>query len=827
MMIPVDEIGTIGGTSLYQKPVMESVIYNDPVESNDRFYAAFEPIGGPSVTSVQNGKAIVEWNLGVSPTSFQFKGEMMNVRYTFDYQIINPDGIHSAIVLRQNRDAGGRYNDSATEFGGGIALYPMNSTLGGMILSIGREEYDRPGSRHDVKLSFPLGVDFTGGSHFEIYDLDDKIMYFVNNEPVAAVVFDALTGNVYSSGTVYDAYGNAILHFDNTSVKRTSRIAFTNRAQKIALDNFKFYGDFADVYKNDIHQTIIYDESFNGYSPQDVLKEWMPICGNQSSAPIEDQSLIVRWKPATENPAYLFKTPLSDVTYQTNVKFSGTSGHAGFSLRTDDNNAGNLYGHLTIEGFYGVGILPVGFTDTNKAEIVLATRVADKVNRFFIPVDLPEGVDVTQYNTYTICDTKDRISVFVGDKPLACVIFSDVNDNFCNGGVVLDGNGVPQGTFFGALSTSGTLGFVVRTNNAYMRDFKIFTNKKAELPECTDILFNEEYSEMTRSGLYTMWDPVQGLKKDTPIQSGEFCINWNPAVHNVAYQRKTTMQNVKYEMDFHVLGTGLQSIIGLRTMDSAGLLFNDIQYESSKGLAFMPTISLKPRYSAIAVSNHTYTNFSDKHLIYIPWTEGMDFTKNTKLSVYDYDDRIFICIDDVLYAAVYLFNYNGEYYTAGCVTDGTGKPLGVFRNSVIANSKLCLSVRADVMYVSKLSISSERSDNSMLVHDGITDYRIVIAKDNRHFNLITAPKDLFNGLISDADISTIDAIWARAKVETTNDPKAQAHVRRSELCWRYYKMNAGRAEFAGNNSQATNQFYADCNSMGVTKMNEGANVPWV
>ena len=115
----------------------------------------------------------------------------------------------------------------------------------------------------------------------------------------------------------------------------------------------------------------------------------------------------------------------------------------------------------------------------------------------------------------------------------------------------------------------------------------------------------------------------------------------------------------------------------------------------------------------------------------------------------------------------------------------------------------------------------------MLVHDGITDYRIVIAKDNRHFNLITAPKDLFNGLVSDADISTIDAVWARAKVETNNDPKAQAHVRRSELCWRYYKMNAGRGEFAGNNSQATNQFYADCNSMGVTKMNEGSNVPWV
>lgn len=1274
MMIPVDEIGVIGGSALYQKPVMESLIYDDPVESNERFYAAFEPIGGPSVQSVQNGKAIVEWNLGVCPTSFQFKGELINALYTFDYQIVNPDGIHSAIVLRQNRDAGGRYNDSATEFGGGIAFYPMNSTLGGMVLSIGREEYDRPGCRQDVKLSVPVSADFIGGSHFEIYDLDDKILYFINNEPVAAVIFDELTGNVYSSGTVYDAYGNAVLHFDNTTVKRSSRIAFTNRAQTIALDNFKFYGDFSNVYKTNEHPTLIYEESFAGYSSQDVLKEWMPICGNQSSAPIEDNALIIRWKPGTENPAYQFTTPFSDVTYQANVRFSGTSGHAGFNLRTDDNNAGNLYGHPTAEGFFGVGILPVGFSDTNKAEVVIATRVADQVSRFFFPVELPEGVDVTQYNTYTICDTKDRISVFIGDKPLACVIFSETNNNLCSGGVVLDGNGDSRGTFFGALSDSGTFGFIERSNSAFMRDFKIYSDKTANVPSCSDQLLYENYSEMTQDALYSFWDPVVGTKKPTPIENSEFCINWNPAAHNVAYQRKTAMQNVKYEMNFRVLGTGLQSLIGLRTMDSAGLLFNDIQTEKSKGLAFMPTISLKPGYSAIAVSNHTFTNYKDKHLIYIPWTEGRDFTTNTKLSVYDFDDRILICVDDVLFATVYLFNHNGEYYTAGSVTDGNGKPLGVFRNTVLANSKLCLSVRADVMYVSDFTISSERNDNSMLVHDGVTDYRIVhakdasaavrhaaeelasymmkitgatfpiitddtdetdkeiligatsrigaenmpelkedgfiiervgsklwitgngdrgvlygvygylealgcrffaedtetipklsdirlaqvnhvkeepafyyrdlywtctydadfavksringnvfscdrnldeahgkgidyvgsfchtfyqlvppdkyfashpeyysekngvrtcenlytqlcltnedvlniviaearkwldanpgvpiisisqndsfvfdsfcqcakctavnneegahsgtlirfvnrvaealdqshpgilvdtlayqysvgapkitkprenvcvryctgvcaahpieecsnatgvvgnlrewgricnkmyiweyttnfahyltpfpnfktlqkniqffkengadglflqgmyqdmsksgefgelrsylltrlawdpycdlekaqnefmrayygegadeveyfldfihtaIGKDNRHFNLITAPKDLFNGLISDVDISTLNATWARAKAETVNDPKAQEHIRRSELCWRYYKMNAGRGEFAGNNTAATNQFYADCNSLGVTRMNEGANVPWV
>ena len=103
----------------------------------------------------------------------------------------------------------------------------------------------------------------------------------------------------------------------------------------------------------------------------------------------------------------------------------------------------------------------------------------------------------------------------------------------------------------------------------------------------------------------------------------------------------------------------------------------------------------------------------------------------------------------------------------------------------------------------------------------------VIADSGKCFNLVVQAPALFEGLISDEDLAMLDGLWEEAKAAVSDTQLA--HVRRSELQWRWYKMRSQRGEFAdaANYSALENAFYADCNELGVLRTSEGANVPWI
>lgn len=103
----------------------------------------------------------------------------------------------------------------------------------------------------------------------------------------------------------------------------------------------------------------------------------------------------------------------------------------------------------------------------------------------------------------------------------------------------------------------------------------------------------------------------------------------------------------------------------------------------------------------------------------------------------------------------------------------------------------------------------------------------VIADNGKDFNLIVSCDELYKGLISDAQLNEIDSWWQQAKQAVTADAQALNHVRRTELSFRFYKMCAKRGEFANDFSKAEKQFYADCHELGVERLSEGANIPWV
>ena len=76
-------------------------------------------------------------------------------------------------------------------------------------------------------------------------------------------------------------------------------------------------------------------------------------------------------------------------------------------------------------------------------------------------------------------------------------------------------------------------------------------------------------------------------------------------------------------------------------------------------------------------------------------------------------------------------------------------------------------------------------------------------------------------------LGQIDALWQSALQKVAEKPEFLAHVRRSGLTWRYYKLDAKRGEFADAQTfeAEKSRFFADCAALGVERINEGADIP--
>lgn len=89
---------------------------------------------------------------------------------------------------------------------------------------------------------------------------------------------------------------------------------------------------------------------------------------------------------------------------------------------------------------------------------------------------------------------------------------------------------------------------------------------------------------------------------------------------------------------------------------------------------------------------------------------------------------------------------------------------------------------------------------------------------------IVDPADLFNGILDDDEIASLDAMWESAKAATV-DTVYYDRVRRSEIQWRYYKYCAKKLEFATSRTKKAKQLWTDCKELGITHLSEGALIP--
>jgi len=98
----------------------------------------------------------------------------------------------------------------------------------------------------------------------------------------------------------------------------------------------------------------------------------------------------------------------------------------------------------------------------------------------------------------------------------------------------------------------------------------------------------------------------------------------------------------------------------------------------------------------------------------------------------------------------------------------------------------------------------------------------IFAPANNHFYIIFDPAALFNPYVTDELLLQADNLWEQAK-KAADSEEISDRVRRAELQYRYYKLMAGRGEYADETTKT--QFFADCLELGITRISEGANIP--
>lgn len=229
----VYNVSTLSFTKIYEN--------NFDNKTKENIYEDWSAVFGQYATPVQNGRLSSLWS-PPNGIGYAFKKSYMNVKYDFNVALLHaPSSLQDVIVLRNGDvgNAGNFYGDFDKEkCTSGIGLYLYQSKYPGkVVITVAGKDKKILNDAVVCSLPYPAGIDFLSNTDIAIYDLDDTILYFINNKPFAAIKLSELKDNFYNSGKVYNAGGKEVGEF-KCDVARISNFAIVNRVSTISIDNF-------------------------------------------------------------------------------------------------------------------------------------------------------------------------------------------------------------------------------------------------------------------------------------------------------------------------------------------------------------------------------------------------------------------------------------------------------------------------------------------------------------------------------------------------------------------------------------------------------------
>ncbi len=535
------------------------------------------------------------------------------------------------------------------------------------------------------KIDYPSGFDVTTMNKFTIDDFGDSIKVYINKHLFINIAFGDVVEGMYVGGTVYDASGNSLGTFTQSTYIKGCVAFYARLYSKLTIKSF-------------------------------VASSIEPVMTVQETNDIFDQAGFYDNRTQTANGVELsdYTQLNTKVLYgegsRTEFELSSTKSftYTGFGLRVPQNSSSvssNLYGQGRglggNESGYGITLDLVH--ERNDGKIVLGFNHGNMEESTLFKIDYPSGFDVTTMNKFTIDDFGDSIKVYINKHLFINIAFGDVVEGMYVGGTVYDASGNSLGTFTQKTYIRGCIAFYARLYSKLT--IKSFAASSIEpvmtVGETNDIFDKAGYNDnrtQTANGVELSEYTQLNTKKQygTEGDKAEFELSATKSFTYVGFGLRVPVSSNLYG-----LGRGLGAS------------------EAGYGITFDIVHEKQPDQIVIGFN---FGQMSESKLFNVNYPNAFNVTSVNKFTVEDFGSSIKVYINGSLFVTISFNAIEDGKHKGGTLLDASGNSLGTFSQDVHEKGSIALYARSystvtikSFKDISKAPENPKTSDNTNIV----------------------------------------------------------------------------------------------------------------
>ena len=700
---------------VFSHPENYAKIYSDGFDgkTSAQIYAEWDGAHAASRTTVvADGGLYANWDM-TGGVGYSFKKAYMNVRYSFDVKS-SCSGMNSCVALRTDTQAGRLFGGIAStdvSEGNGIGFYFYDHTHPGKVALVIANSSGEVLSKSAIfYIDYPEGVNFKEYTAVDVYDFDDRLLFYVEDKPFAAIQFFGRNGELFGNGVVYNGSGTQIGTF-NKSVRRTSKIGITNRDSAVYMDNFTI----ALPIDGDEAFRDIYNDNFDGASQTQIYQRWDGVHAAARVTPVNEKGQLWANWDLSQGVGYLLKQSYRNARYDFEIASGCTGMNACVVLRSH-HQGGYMFGGIAstdVSKGYGVGFYFFDHTHPGQVAIVIADASQEILSKSCISyIPYPEGVDFKDMTKMSVYDMDDRMFFLVEGKLFAYIMFENLSGDQYTSGNIFKADGTKVGSFSGKkIERNTNFAITNRDSTVYMDNFSVLRligNQSFYAYDQSKFIttYEDDFDGKTASQIYSDWGGAHAATRPTPVdQNGRLMCDWD-VPNGVGYAFKNSLRNAIYTFDLHIKEEGVHNVISLRSPANAGGLYGVIAsggVDKGRGVGIYVYNSAAPYNTTVLFADSANETLSTAAQIHVPY-RNMSMN-NKKMTICDLDDRIICFVDDEPYFSICFSGLSGDYYTSGIVYDAASNSLGSFSGKKIPRySNFGISNRGSNMAIDNLKI---------------------------------------------------------------------------------------------------------------------------
>ncbi|MBQ1947821.1 MAG: hypothetical protein II359_04355, partial [Clostridia bacterium] len=704
---------------VFSHPENYAKIYSDGFDgkTSAQIYAEWDGAHAASRTTVvADGGLYANWDM-TGGVGYSFKKAYMNVRYSFDIKT-SGSGMNSCVALRTDTQAGRLFGGIAStdvSEGNGIGFYFYDNTHPGKVALVIANSSGEVLSKSAIfYIDYPEGVNFKEYTAVDVYDFDDRLLFYVENKPFAAIQFFGRNGDYFGNGVVYNGSGTQIGTF-NKSVRRTSKIGITNRDSAVYMDNFVI----ALPIDEDSAFRDIYNDNFDGATQAQIYQRFDGAHAAARVTPVNEKGQLWANWDLTQGVGYVLKQSYRNARYDFEIASGCTGMNACVALRTY-HQGGYMFGGIApsdVSKGYGVGFYFYDNTHPGQVAIVIADASQEVLSKSCISyIPYPEGVDFKDMTKMSVYDMDDRMFFLVEGKLFAYILFGNLSADQYTSGTIFKADGTKVGSFSGKkVLRNSNFSITNRDSTVYLDNLSVLRligNQSFYAYDKNSLVtvYEDDFDGKSAAQIYADWNGAHAAKRTAPVdENGRLMCDWNVS-EGLGYAFKQPLINAVYTFDLHIKEGGTHNVISLRSPANAGSLYGGIasgETDKGRGVGIYVYNSAAPYSTTILFADTANETLSTAAQIRVPYRNLS--MNNKKMTICDMDDRIICFVDDEPYFSICFSGLSGEYYTSGIVYDAASNSLGL--TEVVVTSLVIL-----VHNVTLTVTDEDRIDRSLITY---------------------------------------------------------------------------------------------------------------